>query len=98
MTQTDTISASKQHDEIRPETKTFIEETFFQSLDVLNLQLMKLEREEITMKQFRSFILEQRVWFAERVVQYYHDLSLKATQMEHALLSIGRKLLEIHKM
>ncbi|MHA1112649.1 MAG: hypothetical protein ACTSRE_16260 [Promethearchaeota archaeon] len=83
-----------QSEQIRPETKEFIDETFFRSLKNVNNKLVKLESEEITLKQFRNFILEQRVWFAEQVVSHYHELSLQATCMEEKLLSIGKKLLE----
>ncbi len=88
MTVTETI-------QIRPDTKIFIDETFFQSLSLVNVQLDKLDKEEIDMKQFRNFILEQRVWFAEQVVSHCQYLSLHATSMEHTLLSIGKELLEI---
>lgn len=79
-----------------PDTKEFIDTVFFQSLSSVNSQLVKLDTEEITMKQFRQFILEQRVWFAEQVVDYCHDLTLKSTRMEESLLSIGKELLEMH--
>jgi uncharacterized protein (DUF608 family) len=88
MTETESIH-------MRPETKKFIDETFFQSLSLVNIQLKKLDTEEIDLKQFRNFILEQRVWFAEQVVNHYQDLSLQATWMEEKLLSIGKEVLEI---
>jgi hypothetical protein len=79
---------------LNDETKQFIETTFFHSLNSVNIQLNKLEKEEIDMKQFRQFILEQRVFLAERVIEYYHELSLQNTHMEETLLSIGKELVE----
>ena len=81
--------------QIRSETKKFIDQTFFQSLSIVNVQLNKLDKEEIDLKQFRNFILEQRVWFAEQVISHYQELSLQANWMEEKLLSIGKELLEI---
>ncbi|MBN2155469.1 MAG: hypothetical protein JW776_05465 [Candidatus Lokiarchaeota archaeon] len=81
-------------EENRPKIIEFIEATFFQSLNVLPNELVKLEREEITMKQFRAFILEQRVWFAERVLDYWNTTHNRETQLENTLLHIGKELQE----
>ena len=81
-------------EQVQPNLKEFINSLFFASLEEINNQLVKLEKEEITMKELRNFILEQRVRFAEEVIKFYHDLSLRATEMEHSLLTIGKHLLE----
>jgi hypothetical protein len=76
------------------ETKQFIETTFFHSLNSVNIKLNKLEKEEIDMKQFRQFILEQRVFLAEEVIKYYHEITLQNASMEESLLSIGKEVVE----
>ena len=79
------------------QTRKFIDHAFFQSLSRVNTELIKLDNEQITMKQFRAFILEQRVRFAEQVLQFVQDIIGRSIRMEKALLSIGKEILEDSK-